>query len=403
MRKLDKSKLSKEGKKWVEDEIISKQQLDAILSRYPEKEASNVLLIFATLLVSIAVLIFVFSDWAQVPHISRIILMLAFMTASYVYGNYIFAKKPAGYGVSFLLLAYIFFGATLYLTLTIYNVSLESVWPVIIWSIIGLGLFELYKHPYILFVGLIGTIFGQMLSSLAYSEVNFILLAVFLFGYFHFVYHYPNKLINYVFSIGLSIQLVIIVTQLEQTYYWMSLYLLVMYSMSVVMNKVELKRALLRISLLSVFILKIWETFLLQNNYYMQDFSIDILFIVILALVWIAILNLQRWRGEKQDIIDLLLFLPLFFLPLNYLFIIISMFIYSLYWLITSMRYQIQDRFMIGIIGFVLSVFTAYVQFAWEAMNKSLFFLIGGLILFVISFFFEKQRRSIDGRTIGDE
>lgn len=400
---MDKSKLKKEGNKWVEDGVISEQQLTTILSRYEKKDASYLLIIFATLLVSIAVLTFVFSEWAQVPHMSRVIVMLVFMAGLYFLGNYFYEKKSQAYGVSLLLLAYIFFGATIFLTLMIYNVPLHSTWPFAIWSVIGLGLFALYKNPYILLVGLIITISGQIYSGMSFGSADLYILGIYAVGYFHFIYHYPKVLHNYIFALGLAIQLLIVTLTFEQQYYWLILYFLVMYGLSVVINKRNLKKAFLSVSLLSIFIVKIAEVFMLQEDYDLDRFTLNIVFIIILAIVWLIILNAKWFLEDRSEMIDLILFVPLFFIPGSFIIVIISMFLFSLYWLVTSIKHQLSDRLLYGIVGFLLSVFTVYIQYAWEAMNKSLFFLIGGLILFGISFIFGKQRHTIEKEADGGD
>src|SRR5699024_1225511 len=150
---------------------------------------------------------------------------------------------------------------------------------------------------------------------------------------------------------------------------------------------------------------------------------------------------------KLYKLIEISLFIPLFFLPFNYVYIILSMFFFSLFYLIYGFQQKIQANIMVGIITFILfklfftfqyvcfdiyklfifflvfiyiyllfyliygfkkknkenimfgtitfllSTFTAYVQYAWEALNKSLFFIIGGLLLFGISFVLERLRR----------
>ena len=50
---------------------------------------------------------------------------------------------------------------------------------------------------------------------------------------------------------------------------------------------------------------------------------------------------------------------------------------------------------MLGTVAFLFSTFNVYIQYAWDALNKSLFFFIGGVLLFLISFIFERQRRRL--------
>src|SRR5690625_2792817 len=92
---MNRSRLKKEGKKWVQDGIITEDQFEEILQKYIQKDQSYLLILFAVLLMSIGILIFVFSDWAQVPAISRIIMMSICMLALYAAGHYFYTKSTA--------------------------------------------------------------------------------------------------------------------------------------------------------------------------------------------------------------------------------------------------------------------------------------------------------------------
>ena len=398
---MNLQQIKKEGEKWVQDGIITKEQFEKIVSRYEKKDQSYLLVLFAVLFMSIGILIFAFSDWTNASSMLRVLLMVAFMTLLYFFGHRHYDSEQATskqknniYGISFLLLGYIFFGATLFLIVNEYQITLFNVWPFIMWSLVGLLLYALYQHPYILTVGLLITIFSQMYSGLTFSSFDFIVFALFLFGYFHYVFHHERTIFSYLFAIGLALQLVMLVLLEMEQYYWLIVFSLAIYLLAEFIPKPILKRALFYISIWTVLLFKIYETFFLQEDYFVSEIEMQPLFFVVWGVLALLFLGLKGFKGKKLEMMDLILFLPLFFLPYHYLWIIISMFVFSIYWLIIGFQRNINEKIVIGMISFLISTFTAYIQFAWETLNRSLFFLIGGIILFGISFLLEKKRRT---------
>src|SRR5699024_3813518 len=176
---MNKSKLANEGKKWVKDGLISEEQLQAILSRYQLRDHRYLLVLFAILFVSIGILIYVLSDWAQVSNMIRIGIMIISMLVLYVivvhyykYETYEFAVYPQIVSICFLVLGYIFFGATLLLLIHFYDVILLSVWPFIIWALTGLVLYFLYPYKLIFFSGIAVTVYIKLYSIFALFVFN---------------------------------------------------------------------------------------------------------------------------------------------------------------------------------------------------------------------------------------
>ncbi len=419
---MNKTKLKKEGKKWVKDGIITDEQLEAILSKYVKRDQSYLLVLFAVLLMSIGILIFVFSDWAQVPNLTRLSVIVIFMLILYVAGSYFYSRNLnlrkntelsnsksfdydsnrhfQIYGISFILLGYILFGAILFLIINMYQVNLFNVWPFIIWSIVGLLLYSVYEVYSLFVIALLITVFGQLYSALAFSSFNLIIFFIFVFGYFYFVLRRNNPFYNYVFAIGLAIQILVATIVALEQYYWFIFLTLLLYILGKIIPKTALRNSLIYVSLLSIFIFKMYESFLVQEEYFVNDLVIEPGFFIGLGIVWIGAF-IYEWRWNKSELINLLLFIPFFFIPYSYIFIILSMFLFAIYWLIIGFQSNRDDKTIIGIISFLISTFTVYIQFAWETLNKSLFFLLGGILLFVISFILEKQRRKTEGRVGG--
>lgn len=413
---MNKRQLEREGKKWVEAEIISQTQLQTILNRYEKEDRSYLLVILAALLISISIIVFIFSDWAQIPNLSRISVMLLMMLIFYATGFYYKQRdgndqinqmergsgKELKYtrseviGISLIVLGYITFGSTLLLTLSMYNVQFTSAWPFIVWSIVGLLLYMIVPNNYLFVIALVITIYGQFHSSLNYATFNYIVFGIFIIGYFHYVFHRGNNIIHYVFSFGLALQLLLLSMNEFNNFYWFLFFMLVMYSLSIILPKRQLKNQMIQTTILSLFIYKIYETISVQEDYIMDTIVYQPSFFIIHMILLVGVAGILLLTNRKE-LITLLLFVPLFFLPHAHLYIIVSLFLYSIYWLIYGFQKDASNKIMLGMFSFLISIFTVIVQFAWETINKSLFFLVAGLILFAISILLERKRRRDKG------
>lgn len=392
---MNQAKLKREGTKWVADEIITEEQLQEILTRYSKKDPNTIITLFAILLTGLAFLTFIFSDWALVPHFSRTLVIMAFIIILYLLGDFLFRRSSSLLGVSFIVLAYIVFGAGLLLSTSIYNIILFSAWPFVIWSVIGLLLYIIYEHKFLFVIGIGVTTVGQIYSGFEFGSFNWLILLVLLLGFAHFAYHRSNRLFSYLLAISISLQMILLISTKDVQYYWLIIGLLILYLIGSMVPKQSLQIAFKYVSLFSVFIFSIYQTFILQEEYMIKGIEYQFSFFIF----WIGLLGLGLWlksRGNKQiEWIDFILFIPLFYLPYAYVVGLIVLFVFSIISLLMGYRKENNESILIGTIAFLLSTFTVYIQFAWDAMNKSLFFLIGGILLFLISFALEKQRRAI--------
>lgn len=310
---MNQSKLKQEGKKWVEEGIISDKQLEEITQRYPAKDAGFIIILFAVLLTGLGFITFMMSDWAQVPHFSRIIILSLVTVALYVLGDVLYRKRSAFLGVSFITLGYIVFGSSMLLAITIYQVQLYNAWPFMIWSIIGLALYYIYERQLLFATGLVVLTAGQIYSGISFSNFSVILFLVFIFGFAHFMYHRGNLLFGYLFGVSFSIQMIVLILAASQEYYWLLVYYLAFYIFSDLLPKHALQTAFKYMSLLSVFVFGMYQTFVLQESNFWKDIDYQWLFLVV-WLVVIAISILLKLKQQRlYELADLVLFYLLYF------------------------------------------------------------------------------------------
>lgn len=399
---MKRSTLKREGKKWVNEKIITDQQLKQLLAQYPQKSPNFVIILFAILLTGIGFLTFIFSDWAQQPYFSRLLIVIVAMLVLYSAGYYFYKSSSQLLGISFIVLGYIVFGSGLFLGIRIYDVFLTSAWPFVIWSLVGLFLYMIFDHKMLFSVGIVVTIAGQIYSGLVFSSFDIFIFLMLILGFAHFVYHRAHMLYGYLFSVSFVIQMLVLTLVEQYSYYWLIVFYLALYILSDLVPKETLKAPLKYISLVSMFIFGMFQALLLQDVYFIDHLNFEWSFIVVWLVFITLSIGFKIKVREPLTIVDLILYLPLVYISSSVILTLVSLFAFSLMWLVIGFKKESNEQIIVGTIAFLLSTFTAYIQYAWEMMDKSLFFLIGGFLLFVLSFILEKQRRSVISKNGGD-
>lgn len=397
---LNRSTLKKAGRKWIEKDIISAEQLEEILKLYPKREPRLLLTIFSILLISIGFLTFIFSDWAQVPHFSRVLLTVIFMTALYVAGHILYEREQHILGITLLLLGFVAFGANLLLIINIYSIILFNAWPFVLWGFVALFLYVLYEHRWIFVVGIIVTTVGQVSSAIYYGSFNYFLIALLLLGFTHFAYHRRDRLYSYLVAISFAIQAIVFINIYEQSYYWLLFYYLLLYVAGYSIKKKHFSKPVQHIALVSTFILGISQTFILHDIYmFSEEIDYSLTFFILWLIPFVGIISLKVYQNNFDDLVHLILFLPVFYLAIPRILSLLILFAFSLAYIILGYRRDIYAKVFYGSVAFLLSTFTAYIQYAWDTLNKSLFFIFGGILLLVMSLIIERQRRKLQGES----
>lgn len=392
---MNLSKLEKEGRKWVEDGIITQEQLASITNRYSKQDANVLVVLFAILLTSLALLTFIFSDWAQVAHLSRVIIILGFTISLYIFGDQLYSRKQILYGISFIILGYVGFAASLFLVINNYEVVLYNSWPFVLLSLVGLGLYIIYTHLLLFYLSIVILTFGQLFTEFSYTTYSYALLAILIIGFGHFVIRHANKLLAYLFGISLVINLLSLALSFEGYYYWFIVYMFAFYLIAHFIPNEVLSKPFKLLSLGSMFIYNMFQATWLQDGYYQDEIELSGLFLVILLILVAFMIIIKRVTFKTIDYIYLLLFIPTIYLPYASLITILILFTLSSALLIVGYQHERHQLITYGTVAFLLSTLTVYIEFAWNVMNKSLFFLIGGLILFSFSVLLEKNRRKL--------
>ncbi|HII02701.1 TPA: DUF2157 domain-containing protein [Methanosarcinaceae archaeon] len=375
--------------KWLDEGTIDNgqaQKMRADLAEYKrERRSKKQIVAFSTIgaiLIGIGAILFVASNWEKIGNTVKVLLLVG-STVGIHYAGYHLKYEKQKYsraGSALIFLSALFFGASLFLIAQIYNINANNSTLVLIWI---LGAFPLvYGYLSAPTAGLCSLLFYLWIGLLYGEKTDF------------------SKLINiwdlYLIS-GISLYLIGTLHELAdkgkhaaKTYKFMGLQailfslfihtseMLIHYEFSeIVPILLAIPGILLLVLLLSGFRKK-------RLSSYQMDTSVVILTILI-SIVYAVSIN-----HRASDYVYMALFNIIFLGLLTFL-------LYA--------GYSTED---IGIINtamfwFIVLIFARYFDFFWELLPRSLFFMLGGLVLLVMSLVMERKRRELKAQFTGGE
>ncbi|RWZ55186.1 DUF2157 domain-containing protein [Halobacillus fulvus] len=390
---MNRDRLLKESKKWVEENIISEDQQSQILERYPKRQNRPLLLTFAAIFVGLGFLTFIASNWSLMNDIVRMGVILFFLLAFYLAGDWVYRKKSKPVGESLILIALLVFGAGIFLTGQMYHYMSFNAFPFFIWSLAGFGLYLLFKELSLFIATLLIMTVGQIYSSAAFQSFHLWMGLLFIVGISVLVYQRREPILTFVFGLSYAVQSLVFVLTESLDYYWLFVFFLLLYLVDDAISVKGQIRSLKTISIVAVFILNVFEVFFLGQNWMENIGDSSFSFFIIWAILFVFAVIRSAVSSTNYYWIDLILFVPVFRFAFGDVLSLGILFGYALLWLIFGYHQEIRRWINKGTAAFLITTFIAYFQLAWDFMNRSLFFFIGGLLLFMLSFFLERKRR----------
>lgn len=378
--------------KWVKEKTINHTQAKkmlADLSQYRNEDRSNKFIItistIGAILLGIGAILFIASNWRILPNITKVMIMIGSTALAYMSGFYlkIYKKTLPKVGSAMLFLSSLLFGATVILVTQIYHMNANNHVLVLMWLIGILPLVYVLKSSpiaglasflFFLWIGLFFTRnndwwFFEFLGR--FSILLFISGSIMLFaiGGLHYLSDNLKKVARIYRIAGLK---VLMICLFLMTFDWFSR-LPSGYTDWYTKVQGELVIGILVFSMIAVIMTIV--------NWFMNKSE-----------------SLSKYEGPVSLGI-LALVLVFFFYPSRtsiYVFIFNLLFV-GLTILFLYLGYNREDMKLVntGMFWFVVFLVAKYFDLLWKLMDKSFFFLIGGLILLLGGIALEKKRRKI--------
>lgn len=380
---------------WLRDGTITQEQANKMLadSQEDRKEQSSNKLIVAistigSILLGIGAILFVASNWAVIPNIMKILILVGSTFGAYYLGYFFKYQKQnlPKVGASLIFLGALLFGATVFLIAQMYNINANSHVLVLIWLIGVLPLVYAFQSSPI--AGLSALLFYVWIGLFVFKGLDFYRAQG---DFFKLPVLY---LVSGVLLFGIG-QLHYLSEKLK--------------SVARVYRLTGIK-----IAMVSLFFL----TFRFFSGHYenygffsksletSEQFTFGLILFSVVALLLAIIGLFFNPSKSSTNILENSLALGLasialvfFFFPAttNIYVLLFNLILAGLVFTLLFVGYQREDMQIVNTGMFWLSalILVRYFDFFWDLLPRSLFFMVGGLILVLGGIALEKKRRQL--------
>ncbi|PSM52761.1 DUF2157 domain-containing membrane protein [Campylobacter blaseri] len=410
---IEKIFLQKEIKKWLDEEIISKEQAISILDRYglsykEDERNFNIFSILGCLLIGVSLIILIGNNWNNIPPFIRV-TSLIFATFAIQIGAYIRLKKYNSSNLFFL--GNLVFGASIILIAQIYHLGTHMPNGVFLWAIGSFLIAIFLSNKWVNLQSMLLATLWCLLeidSSYPYAFWLFLITSAFIF------YRYGEN--GYLFRVFL----LNIIWFLPYTLYYFTInenyifydeyFLLYMifttYILFLFVNLILKNRANLYLNISNSMMVKIFYLFsflLISEDFYekitLGFLDLNTLFYILVFLV----LSLTFLVKEKRYFIYTAIFLLLIFALkvanfgyLFWVFVAINFLLFIFYCFIVY-KGIMEDNlglYRLGISSILIFIFIHYFSLiSQDYVTTSIFFFICASLMLIFVKIFKKIKR----------
>lgn len=429
--------LEAETRVWENEGIISDEQARAIVGRYKHKAEEEhgsrlitVLAVIGALLLGIGVILFFASNWQAIPKWVKVALILGSIIAANGSGYYLAFEKQTypRVGKSLIFLGSILYGSGIWLIAQIFHISSHYPNGLLFWAaglipiIVTCGLHSILIQASLLFTAWTFT------EQTGFQNYNWLFLP-FAVGIIYLAYRLKSRIAVGLTLPGIAIWLaigsVISLKEGEIKAVLFTILLIVQAGLLIyaggLLQSLSQKFSPMRLPYkIAGLLLTLGGLYLISFrwlvdgiHYEPRDFNFSAFYLasyavtVVVALIT-TIVSLFRDRGEKhtfrEGVFLILLVIAAAGLSVSAQFLSHTVFLLLtniiLFLVITAViviGYQNREPVLInfGLVFFVLDVIARYFDFFWDMLDKSVFFMIGGVLLILGGTLLERNRRKV--------
>jgi uncharacterized membrane protein len=388
-----------EGRRWIDMGIITPEQLRQILQLYSEKKrAVGLVPLLGGILVGLGILSFTAANWQGIPQLLRLLLLIAAMAGCYGAGETLRNRGHDKTGIAFLGLGLLSFGAGIVLTAQMFHLEAYSAAAWIVWGTAGLLLTYLYDSRFLYAISTLLFAVAQGYSVTQFHHFSYAAFLIGLVGLGYYAWRRQNSLPVWLFSIMYLEQSVLLVISHHEKFVWSAIPVALLYTLG---DGIRNRRAfypLQTAALIAAFAFD-WFVVLVAGKGQFLAMKKDWLpaaapFLSVFAVLLLASLLLKLRSGRAATAAEWLLMPALLYVTdaADALYMIV-LFVFSLYLLWRGYAEEWRSKINLGTFLFLVSTMTAYGKLTWDFMDKSLFFIVGGVLLLVLGWLLNRRKK----------
>lgn len=393
---MSRKLLETDGAEWVKQGIISAEQHAQLLDLYPpEKPTIGLLPLLGSLLIALSALSVVAASWQNLPELARLGLLLGSLTGTYIAAEYFLRRQYESLGLGLVGLGLILFGASIILTSQMYQLIGYDLTGLLAWAVVGILLTWLYSSRFLFLLTVIigGIVQGYNTGQL--GVFSYFTAALTAGGLGYYWWRRPDSVLGGVLATGLLWQTALLINHLHVKITWFFVPAMLIYAAGDWQTDRPAARALQGPPLVAAFLFTLGLALFGEADAYADRLRPPLLaYLAALGVVLVLSFWGKKLRGRLSGATDWLLLLPGFYLPGGLpltVGTVIVLYAYSGSVLARAHQEQNQDRVTLGTVLFILTTAVAYFKLTWGFMDKSLFFLLGGILLFGLSWLLRRR------------
>jgi uncharacterized membrane protein len=386
-----------ESPAWVAEGIITEAQRERLLARYPPEavQAVGLLPLLGSILVGLSALSVVAANWPSLPTTVRLGLLLGSLLAAYAGGEYFLRRGNRRLGHGLVGLGLVLFGVSIILTSQLYQLVGYDVSGLLAWVVVGVLLSYLYNsQPLALLPIIIGaavqTYCTQALGLFSYATIGLVALG----GGYRW-WRRPDTLVASVLAVGLLWQAALWVALSHSKITWFFIPAMLVYAAADWHRNRPAARALQGPPLVAAYLFALGLALFGETDQYAGLLRPPVLaYLGALAALFAVSVAGKRQQGRLASLPDWLLLLPGFYLPGGLplaIATLVVLYAHAGSVLVRAHRSGEAEQLTLGTVLFVVATMVAYFKLTWAFLDKSLFFLIGGVLLLSLSWYLRRR------------
>ncbi|GAX91914.1 DUF2157 domain-containing protein [Effusibacillus lacus] len=380
--------------RWKEEGLIGEPQAEALKSRYPvtSYETTSLMMFFAALLVGIGLIFFIAHNWSEMPNLLKLAIIFAGMIAVYGAGEYLRGKGRSAIGLSLIFLGTLVFGAGIFLIGQMFHIVAYNAGALLVWSIATGSIAWVYRNPFIMLVAVVQWALAVWFQFEEYHRTSlwFLLLAI---PYLFVARRWESRLMLFLTWIGVGTGAISNLAYYDASELWVYPVLLAVLALSFTFANSPFLPMFYYPLLMSLYVAITLQATLFREDWLRIDPSPESYYVYAVILLGMVV---YLWRSQLTE------YLPIaaIYLPtagIDYVeFLNASLAIaVPIYLISLGERKREKSWINHGTILFLISVFALYVVNAWTLIDSSLFFVVGGILLFALAIVMERRRRKL--------
>jgi len=405
---MNRKSVEQEGLHWVEQEIITPDQYKQIVSLYSERKlAVGIIPILGSILLSLGIISYVAANWFDFPHIVRMFIIIVVMSGFYFSGEYFIHKGQNKLGIALISVGLVTFGAGTMLVTQMFHLQLYNLSSWIAWALCGVVLTYLYRNGYLYLLSLLICLAAQWYSAVHFRAFSWTDFAITIIGLGFYCWKRKSQLYAWFFCICFTIQSIMLIAVNDWKFIWVFIPEMILYLAGDLIHHRHFAVPWQIVPLISFFIFDFCIVLDIGDldtyHHYERILANPWQFIPLIALLLLGSLAAKHRAGRLITGWEWCLMLPIVYIAMpSHIIYLLVMFLFSLFYLWRGYVEEWRFKINLATVLFLSSTMAAYIKLTWTYMDKSLFFIIGGMLLLGLSWFLNRRKKqffttSIDG------